>query len=298
MRLRHPTRVLVLLLVAGVVVLNNYYALKGQIGGRAEIEDSRIYSWLDRLHGSSPHIISGEVFAQGSLWSFSVGGFKMSDPLAVASELSATRKTHRSFLLSTAIPLLAAMLLGRVFCGWICPMGLFSEIVTGLRRVLGRIGVNVFSWSLTSLLKYVVLGVGLAYGLVFSVQLLFWIYPPRIICDILRDLPAGTVGTYSLVFIGTALLLELLFVKRLWCRCLCPGGALYSLPGRWRVLRIRRDGEVCTNCLDCDAACPHDLVPSRKELGGECDNCGLCRASCKEDALHYTLSVGHRGNTQ
>lgn len=290
MKLRHATRILILLFLAGLIYLNDYYTLKGQLGGQATIELSGLYSWLDKLHGSSPHRTAYAVFAQGNLWSFSVKEFRLSDPLAVISELLVIKQAYPAFLLSAVIPVLLTLVLGRVFCGWICPLGLLSEIVTGCRRALARISINVFSFRTTPLLKYVVLGVGLAFSLIFSVRYFFWIYPPRLISDLLRDALVGEVTSYALVFLGAVLLLELLFVERFWCRCLCPGGALYALLGRWRHLRIQRQALACTGCEDCDSACPYGLQPSRKNLGGECDNCGLCRAACEIKALRYHFS--------
>lgn len=66
-----------------------------------------------------------------------------------------------------------------------------------------------------------------------------------------------------------------------------PGGALYSLLGRFRLLRIVRKPALCTDYLDCDAACPFGLYPMTDRMGMECDNCGLCRSVCPEKALVY-----------
>ncbi len=292
MKPRHATRLLVPALLAASFWLNNYYVLKGQIGGTAEIQSSPLYTWIDKLHGASPHRQPYQPFAQGGLWSFRFRGFRVSDPLAVLGELAVLKRVHAGFLASALLPVALTLLLGRVFCSWICPMGLLSEAVTGLRGLLARVRVHAFAFALTNRIKYAVLTVGLAFGLFLSLRFFFWIYPPRILSDMLRDSLLGErVSGTAAMFTGILLLLELLFVERLWCRCLCPGGALYSLLGRWRLLRVARDSEVCTQCLDCDRACPHDLMPSHEELSGECDNCGLCRASCEPRALHYTLSV-------
>jgi ferredoxin-type protein NapH len=218
------------------------------------------------------------------LWSFSIQDFRISDPLAVLSAPAALAMT-------ALIPIIATMLLGRVFCGWICPMGLLSEIVTGIRRGLDRLGIGFFSWPVTGLLKYAVLAIGLFLVLVMSVSFFFPIYPPRIISDMIRDSLLSDPPINGIVIVGGILLAELLFVERLWCRCLCPGGAVYSLLGWTRFLRIRRDNDKCTQCGDCDKVCPHELQPASTALTtGECDNCGLCRKSCEPRALGYTLS--------
>ena len=283
MKTRHVVRVLVLAIIALLVLVNDYASIKGQYGGQDIIESSWLYSRWDRMLGSSPHLESYNSGVRGNLWSFSIAGFRISDPLAVLN-------APGDLWISALLPVALTVLLGRVFCGWVCPMGLFSELIVKLRRLLSRFGIRFFNWPVTSRLKYVVLIVGIVFTAVFSVSFFFHIYPPRIVSDLIRDSLVGTSALIGVVFIGVILLAELLFVERLWCRCLCPGGAIYSLLGRWRLLRIRRDTQTCTDCKECDRACPHDLEPSHQELAGECDNCGLCRGACQPAALSYSLT--------
>jgi len=284
MRSRHIVRILVLVVIAALILLNDYFSLKGQHGGQNIIEESAIYSMVDDWFGRSPHLHPYETFAQGGLWSFSIYSFRISDPLAVLS-------APEALALTAIIPIVATMLLGRIFCSWICPMGLLSEMVASVRRGLDRLGIGFFIWPVTNLLKYAVLAIGLLFALAFSVSFFFQIYPPRILSDILRDSLLSRPAIGGIVFIGVILLVELLFVKRIWCRCLCPGGAVYSILGRTRFLRIRRDDGKCTDCGDCDKVCPHELQPASTALKtGECDNCGLCKKACEPKALRYTLN--------
>jgi len=283
MRVRHLVRIVVLVAIASLVLLNEYFSLRGQMGGQEIINRSAVYSKMDEWIGTSPHLEPYETFAQGSLWSGSIRDFRLSDPLTVFSAPDAP-------FLPILVPIVLALLLGRVFCGWVCPMGLLSEFVAGIRRVLAWMGLDFFAFPLSNRLKYAILAIGVGFAVTSSVSFFYTIYPPRIVSDMVRDSLLSTIELYAAVFIGAILLVELLFVERLWCRCLCPGGAVYSILGRGRFLRIRRDKGICTDCGDCDKACPHELEPSHELLGGECDNCGLCRRSCKPRALHYSWS--------
>ncbi len=65
--LRHTFRLLVIVLLSALILLNAFYTLKGQSGGDREIAASPVFTYLDELHGSSPHRLSHQVFAQGSL---------------------------------------------------------------------------------------------------------------------------------------------------------------------------------------------------------------------------------------
>jgi Pyruvate/2-oxoacid:ferredoxin oxidoreductase delta subunit len=87
------------------------------------------------------------------------------------------------------------------------------------------------------------------------------------------------------------LLCELILCERLWCKCLCPGGALLAWLSRFRTLRVEHNPAACTACGACDLACPYDLAPSEGELDGECDNCGRCVEVCNDDALEFSFKM-------
>ncbi len=92
----------------------------------------------------------------------------------------------------------------------------------------------------------------------------------------------------SLIIVGIALF-EVAVSRRWWCRYVCPGGALYSLLGAARPIRVKLSESKCTSCGDCVVACPVGLNPMRDKMGIECDNCGVCISHCHDDALGYGL---------
>ena len=92
----------------------------------------------------------------------------------------------------------------------------------------------------------------------------------------------------SLIILGIAIF-EVTVSRRWWCRYVCPGGAIYSLLGWMRLVRVKRVANHCTQCGECVVACPMGLVPMQDLMGVECDNCGLCMSSCGDHALGYTL---------
>jgi ferredoxin-type protein NapH len=86
------------------------------------------------------------------------------------------------------------------------------------------------------------------------------------------------------------LLLDLLVARRGFCRYLCPGGALYSLLGRFRLVRIKRVVEECNDCAKCTSICEFGLDPLRDNFGQECNNCSACIAICPTDAMTFYIS--------
>jgi len=79
-----------------------------------------------------------------------------------------------------------------------------------------------------------------------------------------------------------ALVVGLVFLRDLWCRYLCPYGALLGLLGRVAPLEVTRDPGLCTGCEGCRRVCPARLpVHSVRRVSSvECTNCQDCIAAC------------------
>jgi ferredoxin-type protein NapH len=66
---------------------------------------------------------------------------------------------------------------------------------------------------------------------------------------------------------------------------------LYSLLGRYRLLRIQRIVSKCNDCQKCNVVCEFGLDPLRDGFGQECNNCTACIAVCPTDALEFKIAV-------
>src|SRR5215468_10725287 len=98
------------------------------------------------------------------------------------------------------------------------------------------------------------------------------------------------------IVLGT-LAIGSLFVPNLWCRYLCPYGALMGLAALASPLRIRRNPVSCIDCGKCAKACP-SILPVDKLVtiaSAECTGCLECVASCPAaDALFLAAPRGRR----
>ncbi|MDM8559924.1 4Fe-4S binding protein [Candidatus Parabeggiatoa sp. HSG14] len=226
---------------------------------------------------------------KGTTWSGTFWEFKLSDPLAIVGQMAAGFTVYTPFLLTALIPVIFTVLFGRFFCGWICPATFLYELNTNVAALLQRFGIKYGNRRFDLRIKYLVLVVGLILSAITGSVLVATIYPPAIIGrELYYTIALGGFGAGTVFFIGT-LLFDLLVARRGFCRYLCPGGALYSLLGRFRLVRIRRIVENCNDCAKCNAICEFGLDPLRDHFGQECNNCTACIAICPTNAMTFTL---------
>ena len=253
--------------------------------------EQRLYDameWLTSPFTSDPATDLDVI--KGTTWSGTLFGLQLSDPLAVLGQSAAGLKVYWPFVLTALIPVLLTVLLGRFFCGWICPATFIYELNTNLAAWLYKAGIYTGGHRFDRRLKYLVLFLGLVLSAIFGSVFVAAIYPPAVIGrEIYYAVALGGFGTGSVFFILT-LLFDLLVARRGFCRYLCPGGALYSLLGRYRLLRIKRDPTGCNDCSKCTAICEFDLDPMRDGFGQECNNCTACMAACPTNVLSFTVN--------
>jgi ferredoxin len=88
------------------------------------------------------------------------------------------------------------------------------------------------------------------------------------------------------IFLITAIL-----VSRIFCRVMCPLGAIYALTSKYSPHRMSFQGEACISCGKCDGVCPVGL-DVRKEVGTpECISCGDCKKICPKGCFRRHFSI-------
>ncbi|MDP6490273.1 MAG: 4Fe-4S binding protein [Kiritimatiellia bacterium] len=244
-------------------------------------------SAYEQILDTHPRLDKGLENVRGGTWFFDLGIVSFADALAVAENVAVSRRLSVPLLLASLWLLLISLGLGRVFCSHVCPAALLFEAGGLIRKGLLRIGLPLPNGRVPRFTKYMALGIGLAAATVGGEYILAWIYPPRLVCIELDQCVFNGALRFGVLFLGGVVLLEILAFPRAWCTHLCPGGALYSLLGKKRLLRIRLHDDRCTSCGACRPVCPYDLRPDLSSPGMECDNCVRCIAACPESALSF-----------
>ena len=222
-------------------------------------------------------------------------------------------------LFCLAVVVIVALVFGKAFCSWVCPVAPLSDLLRGKKarekdecertqaahRVLER-------WSDTNAAqaekhkpfrsrvdgRHVVLAGSLASAAVCGFPVFCLVCPIGLTF-------ASAIALYRLigfnepaieVLVFPALLVLELTVLRKWCHRFCPVGALLSLLSRGnRTFKPHVDASMCarhagSSCAACAQACPEHIDPCA-DLGdrslAECTRCGACVNTCPAKALSF-----------
>jgi polyferredoxin len=252
------------------------------------------------------------------------------DPLAFISTLISAHSVPLMLLLSLSLIVLT-LLLGRVFCGWICPLGTLTNAFSFYGRPHEDTrGEKSKHARYKYLLLLFVLGGALAgieiAGIFDPVSLLIrslslsiipatdWLvravmeplYAMNIpilseLSDLFLSFLEKTILPFRSVFFRQALLVGLLFTgilaasrltTRFWCRYICPLGALLGLFSRFQVLKLNMN-DRCNSCDDCAAVCQGGARPNVRDgwSSMECLMCFNCEKECPQEALEWAFSL-------
>jgi polyferredoxin len=262
--------------------------------------------------------------------SAAVNSFFRADPLVLASYLAAV-KSYTPLLFPALLMIFFTLLLGRFFCGWICPLGTLIDL---LNKHIGKSKKTILFlkgdfkyWLLISLLVSSMLNVNLA-GMFDPIAILvrvltFFLYP--LFGDTVRT---GWVGLYSImgdqrdllspaynlirdnllpfretlyplsflsaILFGAIIVLER-FETRNWCKNICPLGTLLGVFSRFSLIQ-RSPAALCSDCKACKKTCPTSFEQDILQ-NSDCILCLNCQMNCPNERIKFNLSLeGYRSS--
>jgi MauM/NapG family ferredoxin protein len=257
---------------------------------------------------------------------FEVDLFLRLDPLISLGSMAVARNFIPKAAWALAV-LGLALFLGRVFCGYLCPMGATIDFWDWVSRKRGKPRrENSFEGAgrFRSLKYFILIAlagsavVGISWIFLFSPLSLvtrfysFVLYPMTLMTanfflDLLRPifphlgLESLSYARYSVPLFNTNLFVALLVLgilllgmvqPRFWCRNLCPAGAMFALFSL-RPLFRRTVSEKCTSCGRCVRACPMAAIAEDfvRTAHSECVTCLKCQEVCPEKAIAFKMGV-------
>ena len=223
--------------------------------------------------------------------SMTLGILPLTDPLILFQSFVAGHSVAATALIGAVIVLVFyAIVGGRVYCSWACPVNIVTDAAAWLNRRLNP----KKSFLVRRSIRYWLLGAVIVLAFVTGTVIWEWINPVTIVQ---RGLLFGMGLGWFLI--AAILLFDVFVIRFGWCGHLCPVGAFYSLPGLLSVLRVKAaKREQCTDCMDCYAVCPEPQVisPALKGnkdstpliLSGNCINCGRCIDICPHNVFQFS----------
>ena len=232
----------------------------------------------------------------GNLSSSTFMGFlPLSDPYAVLQMFAAGAAISSSLIIGALIiAIFYAIVGGRVFCSWVCPINMVTDLANYCRRVFGFDQIQKRQPA-TRNMRYWVLAMSFVISIALGVAAFEFISP---ISMVHRGLVFGIGFGWAAVVI--IFLFDLLVLKNGWCGHICPLGGFYSLISKFRVFNVKHDKDKCTECMKCKLVCPEKQVlymiakETMPVLSGECTNCARCIEVCDDDALGFFLKIDEK----
>ena len=252
------------------------------LGWRMWVQSAFLLVWLDPL-GLRLHTMCSPVF---HCYACPLSTFAC--PIGVIAQFSAL---HIFPFMAVGLLIAVGVLFGSLICGWVCPFGFLQDL-------LSKIPTPKFDLpKLAGYLRYVVL-----IGTVLAIPYFFGEGHPLFVC---RVCPAGAIeaavpnmisqatagqqiawpNTVKLTILGL-FLIAVFFVKRPWCRILCPLGAIFSLFNRVSAFFLRFNADKCTDCEHCHKLCEYGIEPEKSPNDLRCNRCLEC-IGCGPGALTF-----------
>lgn len=217
----------------------------------------------------------------------------MGCPIGIAQHFAATH-TFPWFLIGFLG--IIGMISGRFTCGWLCPWGLVQDLLYRFKKWTVRIPqfMNYLKYSILVIVVIIIPYITYEHwfsklcpcgALIAAIPWALW----NPVDPILNEpyIAPGMIGAmfWLKMWILGVFLVLFLFIKRPFCRTICPLGATYALFNRISLVSVQV-GEGCVDCGQCRAVCPVDLDVRREANSEACIKCLEC-TQCQHIRFHW-----------
>jgi ferredoxin-type protein NapH len=245
------------------------------------------------------------------------------DPFAWLEHSAATHRPTMECVVAVSVVLAIYSVLGRFFCGWVCPMDmLFSLFERKLNRPKDPPLTRFHKPTRAEkIVPPIMMGVYLVLSVLLG-QPFFTSFSPvagttklgEFIVGVLVNLPGATMGlilaygTIAGISLLVNIIAEYVFgIKRFWCKFVCPIGNFYGfIMNKYSPLAVQIvKPEKCVRCNLCSMVCPMsiDIVSYINEgkptiRDHRCFHCGRCVEVCPYGVLRLWFWGGKRMQTR
>ena len=222
--------------------------------------------------------------------------------------------------------LIATLLLGRVYCSVICPLGIMQDIVAWISRRIHRRKHYSYSPAI-SWLRIAMLSIFVILITLGMASIAAFIEPysefGRIVTSLIKPLyvdannilaaneAADSYRFYHvdyhvalpMVIVGAATFLIIAILAwrggRTYCNTICPAGTILGYLAQYSWLRPMIDHSKCVSCGACARKCKASCIDARHGAIDytRCVSCMDCLDSCSKHAIIYAPRTSARHHT-
>lgn len=212
------------------------------------------------------------------------------------------------------IIILSAIIAGRLFCSFLCPLGALQDIAPVSRK-------KKYTYSSGhQKLHYTILAVTGITVILWGTVIFQWIDPFSIYgrlagyaaapAAVIINNAAGSffsnMGIYSIpvinyksagLFAAAAALTPVIVIfllssakGRLYCNTICPIGAVLAITSRFSLFRIKIDSHKCISCGKCENVCKSSCIDYRNHYTdySRCVACFNCIDQCPNGSIAFS----------
>ena len=193
-----------------------------------------------------------------------------------------------NFIVVAAL-IIVTLLLGRIYCSVICPLGILQDIYSWLG---GKFKKNRFTyvkehkWLRYTVLVLFIICLIIGFAPVTTLLAPYSTYGRIVTSFFVKNLTVSIVAWVVMLVLGVLAFLY----GRAYCNSICPVGTVLSFFSRFSLFRVRFNAEKCKHCGLCEKNCKARAIDSKTGTidYSRCVVCGDCIGKCKGGALHYT----------
>lgn len=171
------------------------------------------------------------------------------------------------------VSLIAALLFGRIYCGYACPMNTLMIPVEWISKKLKLQTNNAPRWLKNGMLPWLAL----------IVSIVIMMLSKKVFK---KNIPL------LLIWVGISLIVTLRYKPNVFHNLICPFGALQRVFGKYAILSRRVDKDTCIGCKLCEKVCPSDAIRVNEDKKAEtsstlCLQCTNCQQVCPKNSISY-----------
>ncbi len=219
--------------------------------------------------------------------------------------------------------ILLTLLVGRIYCSSICPMGVFQDIVAWFSKRTARKKKKYTYSKAKNILRWSVLGL-VVIAFFSGYMVLFGLVEPysaygRIVVHLFKPLYLAGNNLLAAIFtnfdnytfykvdigilavssfiIALVAFLTIGFLAwkygRTYCNTVCPVGTILGFVSKYSLFKVRIDAEKCNRCGLCTMSCKASCIDNKEQEidYSRCVDCFNCLGTCNCDALKFAPRV-------